>query len=66
MIVTKSLEARERVRRRLVGSLETEFPCVVGRVYPLEVGPPVGWPLQYRISIRADKLHTGAGLIKAG
>src|SRR5262249_56472385 len=27
-----------------------EFPSVVGRIYPLELGPPVGWPVQYRIS----------------
>ena len=30
--------------------MATEFPNVVGRVYPLELGPPVGWPLQYRVS----------------
>ena len=28
----------------------TIFPSVVGRVSPLELGPPVGWPIQYRIS----------------
>ena len=50
VIVTKSLEARERVRRRLADLLEAQFPSVVGRVYPLEVGPPVGWPLQYRLN----------------
>jgi multidrug efflux pump subunit AcrB len=27
-----------------------EFPDVVGYVSPLELGPPVGWPLQYRVS----------------
>src|SRR5208283_4347502 len=31
-------------------ALESDFPNVVGRVYPLELGPPVGWPLQYRAS----------------
>ncbi|WP_114948619.1 efflux RND transporter permease subunit [Microvirga calopogonii] len=50
VIVTKSLEARERVRVRLEQALETDFPSVVGRVYPLELGPPVGWPLQYRVT----------------
>jgi multidrug efflux pump len=50
VIVTRSLEARERVRARLEKVLETEFPSVVGRVYPLELGPPVGWPLQYRVT----------------
>ena len=50
MIVTKGLEQRERVKARLEQALATEFPSVVGRVYPLELGPPVGWPLQYRVS----------------
>jgi multidrug efflux pump subunit AcrB len=27
----------------------SEFPQVVGRVSPLELGPPVGWPVQYRV-----------------
>jgi multidrug efflux pump subunit AcrB len=26
------------------------MPSVVGRVSPLELGPPVGWPVQYRVS----------------
>jgi multidrug efflux pump subunit AcrB len=30
--------------------LADEFPGLVGRVYPLELGPPVGWPVQYRVS----------------
>src|SRR4029453_12321768 len=50
VIVTKGLEQRERVKARLEHALATEFPSVVGRVYPLELGPPVGWPLQYRVS----------------
>ena len=50
VVVTKGLEPRERVKAKLEQALATEFPSVVGRVYPLELGPPVGWPLQYRIS----------------
>ena len=50
VVVTKGLEQREKVRARLEMALETDFPNVVGRVYPLELGPPVGWPLQYRVS----------------
>ena len=30
--------------------LAEDFPTVVARVYPLELGPPVGWPVQYRVS----------------
>jgi multidrug efflux pump subunit AcrB len=50
VVVTKSLEARERVRARINHLLDEGFLNLVGRVYPLELGPPVGWPVQYRIS----------------
>ena len=50
VVVTKGLAQRERVKAKLEQTLATEFPSVVGRVYPLELGPPVGWPLQYRVS----------------
>jgi multidrug efflux pump subunit AcrB len=50
VVVTKGVQERERVKARLERALATGFPNVVGRVYPLELGPPVGWPLQYRVS----------------
>ena len=50
VIVTKSLEARERVRIRLERALTDQFPSVLAHLYPLELGPPVGWPVQYRIT----------------
>lgn len=50
VLVTKSLEARERVRAKLDLVLQEKFPSLVARVYPLEMGPPVGWPVQYRLS----------------
>ena len=50
VVVTKGVAQRERVKARLEQALATAFPNVVGRVYPLELGPPVGWPLQYRVS----------------
>ena len=50
VIVTKSLEARERVRARLEKASSDGFPEVVARVSALELGPPTGWPLQYRVS----------------
>ncbi|MFO1055776.1 MAG: efflux RND transporter permease subunit [Dongiaceae bacterium] len=52
VVVAKGLEERERVKARLEQALETEFPNAAGRIYPLELGPPVGWPLQYRVSGR--------------
>jgi len=50
VIVTKNLKARERVRARLNLALSEQFPEVVARISALELGPPVGWPLQYRVS----------------
>lgn len=49
VIVTNSIEARERLQVKLEQLLSEEFPNAIGRVYPLELGPPVGWPLQYRV-----------------
>jgi multidrug efflux pump subunit AcrB len=50
VLVAKDLEARERVRNRLEKLLVEQFPEVVARVSPLELGPPIGWPLQWRVS----------------
>lgn len=50
VIVTKSLQARERVRARLERALADELSMLIARIHPLELGPPVGWPLQYRVS----------------
>ena len=70
IIVTKSLKVRDQVKKRLEAALQEKFPEAVGRVFPLELGPPVGWPVQYRLSgsdphqVReiADKL---AGIVGA-
>lgn len=50
VIVAKDVEARERLRKRLEERLANDFPQLIARVYPLELGPPVGWPVQYRVS----------------
>jgi multidrug efflux pump subunit AcrB len=50
VVVTKGLAERDRVKARLEEALAKDFPSVVSRVYPLELGPPVGWPLQYRVT----------------
>ena len=49
VIVANSLAARERLQPQLEKLLAEEFPSVVSRIYPLELGPPVGWPVQYRV-----------------
>jgi multidrug efflux pump subunit AcrB len=50
VVVAKDVAARERLRIKLEKLLAADFPSVVSRVYPLELGPPVGWPVQYRVS----------------
>jgi multidrug efflux pump subunit AcrB len=49
VIVAKDFDRRERLQKKLEEVLAEQFPDVVARVSPLELGPPVGWPLQYRI-----------------
>jgi multidrug efflux pump len=50
VIVAKNVPARERLRVKLEKILADEFPSAISRVSPLELGPPVGWPVQYRVS----------------
>ncbi len=50
VIVTKSAEGRERVRARLQKAVANQFPEIVAGFFALELGPPVGWPVQYRVS----------------
>jgi multidrug efflux pump subunit AcrB len=50
VIVAQDVDARERLQAKLEKLLAEDFPGVVGRTYPLELGPPVGWPIQYRVS----------------
>jgi len=50
VVVAKDAKARERVRVRLQKALDNEFPEIVAGLFALELGPPVGWPVQYRVS----------------
>jgi multidrug efflux pump subunit AcrB len=50
VIVAKDFAARKRLEPKLERLLAEEFPNAVARVSPLELGPPVGWPVQYRVS----------------
>jgi len=49
IVMTRDMEARERVRLRLMASGNDEFPEVWVRVTRLELGPPVGFPVQFRV-----------------
>lgn len=50
MLMTHDEAARERVRQRVDRWLVNDFPALRGRVNRLENGPPVGYPVQFRIS----------------
>lgn len=50
VIVAKDIEARNRLRSDLQAYLSTTFPGTDAFVKLLDIGPPVGKPVQYRIS----------------
>src|SRR6185312_279496 len=50
VIVTRSVEARDRVRAAIEKTLREDFVGIDTYVKLLELGPPVGRPVQYRIS----------------
>jgi len=50
VVMARDLDARIRLEQTLDAFLVEEFPEAVVRVSPLEMGPPIGWPLQYRLS----------------
>jgi multidrug efflux pump len=49
VVTAKSLEARDALRRRLETMAPTGFPDARVRVTPLEIGPPVGYAIQFRV-----------------
>jgi multidrug efflux pump len=74
VIVAKDVAARERLREKLIKFLAEDFPSAITRVSPLELGPPIGWPVQYRVrptrprpvSIQIVKNHDQPFLVVAG
>jgi multidrug efflux pump subunit AcrB len=65
VVIAKDVAARKRLQATLEKKLAEELPDAVSRVSPLELGPPVGWPVQYRVSgpdlseVRAISLQLG-------
>ena len=49
IVVAKNLKVRESLRVKLPALLATEFPEVRGRVKLLPNGPPVAYPVQFRV-----------------
>ncbi len=50
VIVTKGIKERDAVRARLTALAERSFADITTRISPLELGPPVGWPLKFRVT----------------
>ncbi|MGG5871963.1 efflux RND transporter permease subunit [Pseudomonas peli] len=50
VVLAKSIEDREKIRTWLIDVLQDEFPTLRTRIARLENGPPVGYPVQFRVS----------------
>jgi len=50
VVVAKSVEVRDALARRLQSEMSAELPQATVRASAMELGPPVGWPIRYRIS----------------
>jgi multidrug efflux pump subunit AcrB len=49
IVMTHDLDARERLRARLMAAVDEQFPEAWVRLTRLELGPPVGFPVQFRV-----------------
>ncbi|MGE9761893.1 efflux RND transporter permease subunit [Pseudomonas sp. PDM20] len=50
VVLAKSLESREEIRQWLIKHMNEDFPTLRTRISRLENGPPVGYPVQFRVS----------------
>ncbi|MFL1513813.1 multidrug transporter AcrB [Pseudomonas prosekii] len=50
VVLAKTIEERETLRTWLIETLNEQFPALRSRVTRLENGPPVGYPVQFRIT----------------
>jgi multidrug efflux pump len=50
VVLTDSVESREALRSWLIERLREDFSNLRGRVTRLENGPPVGYPVQFRVT----------------
>ncbi|QXI42534.1 efflux RND transporter permease subunit [Pseudomonas wayambapalatensis] len=50
VVLAKSLKDREALRSWAITTLDQEFPQLRSRVTRLENGPPVGYPVQFRVT----------------
>ena len=50
VVLAKSMDDRERLRSWLIATVDQQFPELRARVTRLENGPPVGYPVQFRVT----------------
>jgi multidrug efflux pump subunit AcrB len=50
VVLSRDLKAREALRHKIVDAFKNDFPEVRGRVRLLQNGPPVAYPVQFRVS----------------
>ncbi|MBA1225770.1 efflux RND transporter permease subunit [Stutzerimonas stutzeri] len=50
VVLADSIESREALRSWLIERMREDFPTLRGRVTRLENGPPVGYPVQFRVT----------------
>lgn len=50
VVVAKDAEQRDALKARLETAFKADFRDITARVSPLELGPPVGWPVKYRVT----------------
>ncbi|WCM52456.1 efflux RND transporter permease subunit [Pseudomonas sp. WJP1] len=50
VVLAKTIEERESLRTWLITTLNEQFPALRSRVTRLENGPPVGYPVQFRVT----------------
>jgi len=49
VVLTRDIAGRERVVERVRRILETDFPGIRGRINRVPLGPPVNYPIQFRV-----------------
>jgi multidrug efflux pump len=65
VVLPKDLRAREALRLKITQAFKTDFPEVRGRVKLLPNGPPVPYPVQFRVTgLEVDKVREIADKVK--
>jgi len=59
VVLARNNEAREKLHARITNLFDEDFTLLRGRVNRLENGPPVGYPVQFRVSGKDPALVRG-------